>query len=148
MKNIKKNIDISKLTDQDILDMSESEYMSSLQLEYFKNKLLANEQEILDNAKKTTQTFQEQETNYIADPSDRATIEEEYALELRTRDRERKLLQKIRKALYLLETGEYGYCEDTGEAIGVKRLLARPTATLTIEAQERREKMQKHFAEE
>ncbi|HMT03524.1 MAG TPA: RNA polymerase-binding protein DksA [Burkholderiales bacterium] len=148
MKNIKKNIDISKLTDQDILDMEESEYMNALQLEYFKNKLLANEQEILDNAKKTTQTFQEQETNYIADPSDRATIEEEYALELRTRDRERKLLQKIRKALYLLETGEYGYCEDTGEPIGVKRLLARPTATLTIEAQERREKMQKHFAEE
>lgn len=148
MKNIKKNIDISKLTDQDILDMAESEYMNVLQLEYFKNKLLANEQEILDNAKKTTQTFQEQETNYIADPSDRATIEEEYALELRTRDRERKLLQKIRKALYLLETGEYGYCEDTGEPIGVKRLLARPTATLTIEAQERREKMQKHFAEE
>ncbi len=148
MKNIKKNIDISKLTDQDILDMGESEYMNTLQLEYFKNKLLANEQEILDNAKKTTQTFQEQETNYIADPSDRATIEEEYALELRTRDRERKLLQKIRKALYLLETGEYGYCEDTGEPIGVKRLLARPTATLTIEAQERREKMQKHFAEE
>ena len=157
MKNIKKNIDISKLTDQDILDMEESEYMNALQLEYFKNKLLANEQEILDNAKKTTQTFQEQETNYIADPSDRATIEEEYALELRTRDREnytdRTLAdlydsEKIRKALYLLETGEYGYCEDTGEPIGVKRLLARPTATLTIEAQERREKMQKHFAEE
>ena len=121
--------------------------MNEVQLEFFKNKLLKLEEEILDNAKKTTQAFQEQETNYIADPSDRATIEEEYALELRSRDRERKLLQKIRKALSLIETGEYGFCEDTGEQIGLKRLLARPTATLTIEAQERRETMQKHFAD-
>ena len=103
--------------------------------------------EILENAKKTTQAFQEQETNYIADQSDRATIEEEYALELRSRDRERKLLQKIRKALYLIEIGEYGFCEETGEPIGIKRLIARPTATLSIEAQERRETIQKHFAD-
>lgn len=143
----KKEVDISKLTDQDILKMSEEDYMNEVQLEFFKLKLLSQEQEILENAKKTTQAFQEQETNYIADPSDRATIEEEYALELRSRDRERKLLQKIRKALYMIDTGDYGYCEDTGEAIGVKRLIARPTATLTIEAQERREKMQKHFAD-
>jgi DnaK suppressor protein len=141
-------IDVDSLTDQDILDMPDSDYMSQIQLEYFKKRLLENEREILENAKKTTQAFQEQETNYIADPSDRATIEEEYALELRTRDRERKLLQKIRKALYLIETGDYGFCEDTGEPIGLKRLIARPTATLTIEAQERREKMQKHFADE
>ncbi|MCX8513975.1 MAG: RNA polymerase-binding protein DksA, partial [Burkholderiales bacterium] len=124
------------------------DYMNEIQLEFFRVKLLQHEKEILDNAKKTTQAFQEQETTYIADPSDRATIEEEYALELRTRDRERKLLQKVRKALHLIETGEYGYCEDTGEPIGLKRLIARPTATLTIEAQERREKMQKHFAED
>lgn len=141
-------IDVDTLTDQDILDMPDSDYMNQIQLEYFKKRLLENEREILENAKKTTQAFQEQETNYIADPSDRATIEEEYALELRTRDRERKLLQKIRKALYLIETGDYGFCEDTGEPIGLKRLIARPTATLTIEAQERREKMQKHFADE
>ncbi|MFN7094876.1 MAG: RNA polymerase-binding protein DksA [Burkholderiales bacterium] len=141
-------IDVDSLTDQDILDMPDSDYMNQIQLEYFKKRLLENEREILENAKKTTQAFQEQETNYIADPSDRATIEEEYALELRTRDRERKLLQKIRKALYLIETGDYGFCEDTGEPIGLKRLIARPTATLTIEAQERREKMQKHFADE
>ncbi len=139
--------DINKLTDEDILKMSDKDYMNQVQLEYFRIKLLQLEQEILENAKKTTQAFQEQETNYIADPSDRATIEEEYALELRARDRERKLLQKIRKALYLIESGEYGYCEDTGEAIGLKRLIARPTATLTIEAQERRETMQKHFAD-
>lgn len=141
-------MDASSLTDEDILKMPESSYMNDVQLDYFKMKLLQNEQEILENAKKTTQAFQEQETNYIADPSDRATIEEEYALELRTRDRERKLLQKVRKALYMIEKGDYGFCEDTGEPIGLKRLIARPTATLTIEAQERREKMQKHYAED
>jgi len=139
---------VEKMTDEDILKMSDKEYMNETQLAYFKYRLYLAEQEILDNAKKTTQAFQEQETNYIADPSDRATLEEEYALELRTRDRERKLLQKIRKALALIDAGEYGFCEDSGEQIGLKRLLARPTATLTIEAQERREKMQKHFAEE
>jgi DnaK suppressor protein len=141
------NMDVSHLTDDDILKMSDKDYMNETQLEFFRSKLLKLEEEILDNAKKTTQAFQEQETNYIADPSDRATIEEEYALELRSRDRERKLLQKIRKALNLIDTGEYGFCEDTGEPIGLKRLLARPTATLTIEAQERRETMQKHFAD-
>lgn len=140
-------MDVSHLADDDILKMSDEDYMNETQLEFFRSKLLKLEEEILDNAKKTTQAFQEQETNYIADPSDRATIEEEYALELRSRDRERKLLQKIRKALNLIDTGEYGFCEDTGEPIGLKRLLARPTATLTIEAQERRETMQKHFAD-
>ena len=145
---MKKVIDPDILTDEDVMKMPEKSYMNAVQLEFFRKKLLEHEKEILDNARKTTQAFQEQETNYIADPSDRATIEEEYALELRTRDRERKLLQKIRKALYLIETGDYGFCEDTGERIGLKRLIARPTATLTIEAQERREKMQKHYAEE
>lgn len=141
-------VNVEKLTDKDILNMPESEYMNEVQLAYFKHKLTLAEAEILENAKKTTDAFQEQETNYIADPSDRATLEEEYALELRTRDRERKLLQKVRKALQMIESGDYGYCEDTGEPIGLKRLVARPTATLSIEAQERREKMQKHFAEE
>lgn len=136
------------MTDADILSMSEDEYMNDVQLEFFRLRLLNLEAEMVANAKKTTQTFQEQDTNYIADPSDRATLEEEYALELRTRDRERKLLQKIRGTLEIIENGDYGYCEDTGEPIGLKRLLARPTATLSIEAQERREKMQKHFAED
>lgn len=143
----KKILNGADLMDEDVLKMHADEYMNNLQLEFFKKKLLDQEKEILENAKKTTQAFQEQETNYIADPSDRATIEEEYALELRSRDRERKLLQKIRKALHLIEVGEYGYCEDTGEPIGLKRLIVRPTATLTIEAQERRETMQKHFAD-
>lgn len=136
------------MTDADILSMSEDEYMNDVQLAFFKHRLLILESEMVDNAKKTTQAFQEQDTTYIADPSDRATIEEEYALELRTRDRERKLLQKIRSALAMIESGDYGYCEDTGEEIGLKRLIARPTASYSIEAQERREKMQKHFADE
>lgn len=136
------------MTDKDVLNMTDDEYMNEVQLAFFKAKLLHLEEEMVANAKKTTQAFQEQDTNYIADPSDRATLEEEYALELRTRDRERKLLQKIRSALELIESGDYGYCEDTGEPIGLKRLIARPTATLSIEAQERREKLQKHFADE
>lgn len=136
------------MTENDILNMSDDDYMNDAQLAFFKHRLMVLEDEMVDNAKKTTQAFQEQDTNYIADPSDRATIEEEYALELRTRDRERKLLQKIRSALALIENGDYGYCEDTGEPIGIKRLLARPTASLSVEAQERCEKLQKHFADE
>lgn len=142
------NLSPELLTDQQILSMSDDDYMNDVQLAFFKAKLLKLEDEMVNNAKKTTQTFQEQDTNYIADPSDRATLEEEYALELRTRDRERKLLQKIRNVLEIINNGEYGYCEDTGEPIGLKRLIARPTATLSIEAQERREKLQKHFADE
>lgn len=143
-----KKLDISNITDNDILNMPEKDYMNPLQLAYFRNKLIENEKEILANAKKTTQDLQKQETTYIADQSDRATLEEEYALELRTRDRERKLLQKIHKAIELIDAGSYGYCEDSGEPIGLKRLLARPTATFSIDAQERREKLQKHFAED
>jgi DnaK suppressor protein len=136
------------MSEKEILSMPEDDYMNEEQLNFFKQKLLDLESEMVLNAQKTTQTLQDQDTNYIADPSDRATIEEEYALELRTRDRERKLLQKIRNTLEVIERGDYGYCEDTGEPIGLKRLIARPTATLSIEAQERREKMQKHFADE
>ena len=125
---------LNKITEQEILNMPEDEYMNDIQLGFFKNKLLELESEMVQNAQKTTQALQEQDTNYIADPSDRATIEEEYALELRTRDRERKLLQKIRSSLESINNGEYGYCEDTGEPIGLKRLIARPTASLSIEA--------------
>lgn len=137
-----------ELTDQDILAMPESEYMNDIQLRFFKHKLIALEQEIIENAKKTTQSLQEQETNYIADISDRATVEEEYNLELKTRDRERKLLQKIRYSLQLIESKEYGYCLETGEKIGIKRLLVRPTATLSIIAQEKQEIIEKHFAKD
>ena len=87
------------------------------------------------------------ENEVTTDPSDRATLEEEYTLELRTRDRERKLLKKVEKSVKLIEDGEYGFCEETGEPIGIPRLLARPTATLSLEAQERRERMQKMYGE-
>ena len=83
----------------------------------------------------------------MPDPADRATIEEEHALELRTRDRERKLLKKVQAALKRIEDGEYGYCEETGDPIGVARLLARPTATLSLEAQQRRELKQKLYGD-
>jgi DnaK suppressor protein len=82
-----------------------------------------------------------------SDPADRATIEEEHALELRTRDRERKLIKKVQQALARIESGEYGYCEETGDPIGIPRLLARPTATLSLEAQQRRELKQKMFGD-
>ena len=81
------------------------------------------------------------------DPADRATIEEEHALELRTRDRERKLLKKIEQSIVRIDAGDYGYCDETGEPIGVPRLLARPTATLSLEAQQRRELKQKMFGD-
>lgn len=83
----------------------------------------------------------------VPDPADRATIEEEHALELRTRDRERKLLKKVEQSIARIDEGNYGYCDETGEPIGIPRLLARPTATLTLEAQERREKRQKLFGD-
>ena len=136
---------MAKLTEQDILNYDGDDYMNADQLEFFKDRLLQMQQELLSNADATTNHLQEQEAT--PDPADRATLEEEYALELRTRDRERKLLQKIQSTLKKIEDGSYGYCEDTGEPIGVKRLLARPTATLTVEAQERRERMKKQFAD-
>ena len=88
-----------------------------------------------------------EDTSIVPDPADRATIEEEHALELRTRDRERKLLKKIAQSLARLDSGEYGYCDETGEPIGLARLLARPTATLSLEAQQRRELKQKMFGD-
>lgn len=97
--------------------------------------------EILANANQTTEHLRE--TVIVPDPADRATIEEEHALELRTRDRERKLLKKVEQSIARIDAGEYGWCDETGEPIGIPRLLARPTATLTLEAQERREKRQK-----
>jgi len=119
--------------------------MNADHLEFFKERLLQMQQELLSNANATASHLQEQEAT--PDPADRATLEEEYALELRTRDRERKLLQKIQSTLRLIEEGNYGYCEDTGEPIGLKRLLARPTASLSVEAQERRERMKRQYAD-
>ncbi|AQR66496.1 RNA polymerase-binding protein DksA [Aquaspirillum sp. LM1] len=136
---------MAKLTEQDILNYDGDDYMNADQLEFFKDRLLQMQQELLSNADATTNHLQEQEAT--PDPADRATLEEEYALELRTRDRERKLLLKIQSTLKKIEAGDYGYCEDTGEPIGLRRLLARPTASLSVEAQERRERMKKQFAD-
>jgi DnaK suppressor protein len=128
-------------TETEILQMGEAEYMNSAQLAFFRSRLEQLRTELLKNAEQTSEHLRE--TVVVPDPADRATIEEEYALELRTRDRERKLLKKVEQALSRIENGEYGWCEETGEPIGVQRLIARPTATLSLEAQQRRELRQK-----
>jgi DnaK suppressor protein len=134
------------LTDAEVLAMPEAEYMSDKQLEFFKTKLQALKDDLLSNAGETTEHLRE-DTSIVPDPADRATIEEEHALELRTRDRERKLLKKISQALQRIDSGEYGFCDETGEPIGLGRLIARPTATLSLEAQQRRELKQRMFGD-
>jgi DnaK suppressor protein len=133
------------LTEEALLKMPESAYMNAAQLAFFRARLQQMEQEILSNAGETTEHLRE--TVIVPDPADRATIEEEHALELRTRDRERKLLKKIQQAIARIDSGDYGYCEETGEPIGLPRLLARPTATLSLEAQQRRELRQKLYGD-
>lgn len=133
------------LTEQQLMAMPETDYMNEVQRSFFRNRLKALEAEILANAGTTTENLRE--TQFVPDPADRATIEEEHALELRTRDRERKLLKKVQQSLGLIDSGEYGWCEETGEPIGIARLLARPTANLSLEAQERREMRQKLYGD-
>jgi DnaK suppressor protein len=134
------------LTDDELLAMPDSEYMNEKQLEFFRMKLQALKDDLLSNAGETTEHLRE-DTSIVPDPADRATIEEEHALELRTRDRERKLLKKISQSLARIDSGEYGFCDETGEPIGLGRLIARPTATLSLEAQQRRELKQKMFGD-
>ncbi len=134
------------LTEEELLAMPEGEYMNDKQLDFFRACLQKQKDDLLSNAGETTEHLRE-DTSIVPDPADRATIEEEHALELRTRDRERKLLKKIAQSLARLESGEYGYCDETGEPIGLARLLARPTATLSLEAQQRRELKQKMFGD-
>lgn len=135
-----------QLTDAEVLAMSDDEYMNDKQMAFFRLKLSRLKQDILSNAGETTEHLRE-DTAVVPDPADRATIEEEHALELRTRDRERKLLKKIEQSINRIDAGDYGYCDETGEPIGVGRLLARPTATLSLEAQQRRELKQKMFGD-
>lgn len=135
-----------ELSDAEVLAMPDSEYMNDKQMAFFRLKLLQLKQEILNSAGETTEHLRE-DTVIVPDPADRATIEEEHALELRTRDRERKLLKKIEQSIARIDAGDYGYCDETGEPIGVGRLLARPTATLSLEAQQRRELKQKMFGD-
>ncbi len=133
------------LTEAELLAMPEADYMNAVQTAYFRARLLQLREELLANAAATSQHLQQNETP--ADPNDRATVEEEHILELRVRDRERKLLGKIEATLRRIDAGDYGYCEETGEPIGLRRLLARPTATLCVEAQERRERLQNLVAD-
>ncbi|ARP88240.1 RNA polymerase-binding protein DksA [Bordetella genomosp. 9] len=132
-------------SEEEMLAMPESDYMNERQLAFFRERLKKLEQDILNNAGETTEHLRE--TQFVPDPADRATIEEEHALELRTRDRERKLLKKVQQSIARIDSGEYGWCEETGEPIGIPRLLARPTATLSLEAQERREMRQKLYGD-
>lgn len=133
------------LNDAELLKMAEKDYMNKGQLAFFRLKLSTLKDDLLKNASETTEHLRE--NILVPDPADRATIEEEHALELRTRDRERKLLKKVEQALARIESGEYGWCEETGEPIGLSRLIARPTANLSLEAQERRELRQKLFGD-
>lgn len=118
-------------------------YMNPVMLEYFRLKLTAWRTDILKDANVTLQELQEEGGLQEPDEADRASIETKVALELRARDRQRKLISKIDEALKRISDGEYGYCEDTGEPIGIRRLEARPVATLTIEAQERHERKER-----
>ncbi len=119
-------------------------YMNDRQIEHFRQILLAWKRELMEEVDRTVHHMQDEASNF-PDPNDRATQESEFGLELRTRDRERKLLKKIDSALQRIEDGSYGYCEETGEEIGLRRLEARPVATLSVEAQERREVAERLF---
>ena len=141
-----KTKEASALSDEEVKAMPDSEYMNDKQLAFFRHKLSLLKQEIHASAGETTEHLRE-DTVVVPDPADRATIEEEHALELRTRDRERKLLKKIEQSIARIDAGDYGYCDETGEAIGVGRLIARPTASLSLEAQQRRELKQKMFGD-
>ena len=120
------------------------EFMSAGQVKHFIYKLNVWREQLVFEAETTINHIQE-DSAPVADINDRATIEEEFALELRTRDRERKLINKIEAALKRIEDGSYGYCEETGEPIGLKRLEARPVATLSLEAQEMHDKAEKRL---
>jgi DnaK suppressor protein len=122
------------------------EYMNKEQLEHFRHILSSWKQDLMQEVDRTVLHMKDEAANF-PDPNDRATQESEFSLELRTRDRERKLIRKIDEALKRIEDGSYGYCLETGEPIGVKRLEARPVATLSVEAQERRERREKQFGD-
>jgi DnaK suppressor protein len=124
----------------------DEEYMSKEQLDHFRRILSSWKHDLMQEVDRTMLHMKDEAANF-PDPNDRATQESEFSLELRTRDRERKLIRKIEEALKRIEDGSYGYCLETGEPIGVKRLEARPVATLSVEAQERRERREKQFGD-
>ncbi len=122
------------------------EYMNDAQLDHFKDILMAWKAELMIEVDRTVHHMQDEASNF-PDPNDRATQESEFGLELRTRDRERKLLKKIASAMQRIDDRSYGFCEETGEEIGLERLEARPVATLSVEAQERRELAERQFSD-
>jgi len=132
---------------QEMLRMPPEDYMNDVQKRYFRKVLSELEANLLQNAKGTSEAMRDLDNNVVPDPADRASLEEEYELELRTRERELQLLKKVQHALVRLAQNDYGWCEDSGEPIGVARLIARPTATLSIESQQRRELKQKLFGD-
>jgi DnaK suppressor protein len=127
---------------EDYRPTEDEEFMNPLQVEYFRQKLMRWRSELLADSAETLRSLQE-ESLLKPDLTDRASLETERSIELRTRDRERKLISKIDAALVRLDSGTYGYCEETDEPIGIRRLEARPIATLSIEAQERHERMER-----
>jgi len=124
----------------------DEEYMNQAQLEHFRTILQTWKKDLMNEVDRTVLHMKDEAANF-PDPNDRATQESEFSLELRTRDRERKLIRKIEEALNRIEDGSYGYCTETGEEIGVKRLEARPVATLSVEAQERRERRERQYGD-
>lgn len=136
---------MNPLSEAELLAAPQEDYMSASQRAFFRNRLLADEKALVEAARETTQHLQENET--APDWTDRASSEEEHTLELRIRDRERKLLKKIRAALERIDDGSYGWCEESAEPIGIPRLLARPTATLCLDAQERHEQRKRQFGD-
>ena len=138
---------MAKLTEQDIINWNgpEEEYMNEDQLAFFRELLVKQQDELIENASNTATELKKHET--APDPADRATQEEEYALELRTRDRERKLLRKIDNALERIARKDFGWCERCGEEIGLRRLEACPTAELCIDCKEIAERQERNFHE-
>jgi DnaK suppressor protein len=135
------------ILEDDYKPSDQEPFMNERQVEYFRRKLLAWKDDILRESKETINHLQD-ENHILPDVADRASSETDRSLELRTRDRQRKLISKIDSALKRVQDGSYGYCEETGEPIGLKRLDARPTATLSIEAQERHEKRERVYRDE
>ena len=131
---------------QPYIERKGEQYMGKDQLDHFRHILESWKQDLMEEVDRTMTHMKDEAAN-PPDPNDRATLESEFALELRTRDRERKLIRKIEEALKRIEDGSYGYCLETGEPIGIKRLEARPVATLCIEAQERRERREKQYGD-
>lgn len=140
-------VETSVILPPDYRPSADEEYMNEMQVEYFRQKLLEWKKSLLAQSQDTLEDLRQGGLNQ-PDDVDRASLETDKALDLRTKDRARKLISKINDALKRIEDGTYGYCEETGEPIGVERLEARPVATLSIEAQERHERMEKTYSED